>query len=1157
MIRKERKEEKGDKVMKIKRLFSVVLLLVILCSLIAPARVAATQSQATRDTVLVLDISGSMDGKPMKALRSAAVKFCEAVLQDTAKNRVAIVVYNASGKVLCEFSDDLTLLEQRISSLDAYGGTNMYEAMQEADRLLMNSSADKKNIVLMSDGLPNRGENTADGPYGSNDYDYYQYANAVYSYATSLHSGYMIYTLGFFHSLYTYEKDFATRFLRDLQNGGYYEVENPDELEFRFGEIAEEITADQIETQFTYLSGESNYTATCYYEDDFFNNSAMQYDPSLATMSLSLAMSGFSSASQNTSNPDGNNSENVQALLSNLKFDPDSFQANEGYNRPSETDSIGVAAAMKELPNDTTLLAVVVRGGGYGSEWGGNFKLGYSGEHEGFEIASEKVLSFLRAYCSDKVFKSNVKVWIVGYSRGAAVANITAAWLSCGVQLRSDIVLSNENIYAYCFETPAGTASVNARDLDYFGNIHNIINPNDVVPKVAPRAMGFRRYGVDHYLPCAATASDYSVRKARMTDQYYLLPSTERYIVDDFSVKQVSISTDVSKILPGGDKFITIELTDAPSTMQEGMGVVLQDVLDTLCLYYIDRPTYYNQLQDGVVSAIQMITSSEIKFDNFGDTLWEKLKGHKFHLFLKLAYNEYGAYDEFMEYVLESYEDCGGHVEDKELLRTAAQPLIDKLLAYGANNLSNMASLIGNGGELAAAHYPELCLAWLRSEDPIYAEDAIPRSETAEYRIVRINCPVDVTVQDNNGNILAQFTADEAQAYENGLLSYINDNGEKMVVLPADAEYSLEIGATETAEVNFSVDERSFDSVGTERAVNYYALQMQKGEKLYAITPAYSEEELSETDAASSTTYTLKNEAGEVLTPDEDLIGDEANKAYLVSVESSDTALGEVYGSGKFRNGTFAQVQAAVKEDAVFDGWFVEDTLVSEEPDYRFCVREDISLTAKFSKKEPVEMESTQPTENTMPPETEPAPETEATPVEMPENGISSTQIALIALAAVAVIACAVLIGALLIRKGKNEEGEANEVSQHDGNDISVLRPAVSKPAAEPSKPKPCIRVLNGTMEGMAFHFDAGETIRIGRSPTQSEIIMDSSYSKVSRMHCMVTFDEQENQYVVVDSSSGGTYYQNRVRLVKGYRTPIRRGTTLLLADTGCIIVLE
>ncbi len=52
---------------------------------------------------------------------------------------------------------------------------------------------------------------------------------------------------------------------------------------------------------------------------------------------------------------------------------------------------------------------------------GRNFTLGESGDHLGFTMAKDKVLDFAGQYIKDTGLKGDIKVWIAGGSRGAAV----------------------------------------------------------------------------------------------------------------------------------------------------------------------------------------------------------------------------------------------------------------------------------------------------------------------------------------------------------------------------------------------------------------------------------------------------------------------------------------------------------------------------------------------------------------------------------------------------------------------------------------------------------------------------------------------------------------------------------------------------------------
>jgi pimeloyl-ACP methyl ester carboxylesterase len=207
-----------------------------------------TGSTTNRYTVLVLDRSGSMYGTPLSAMKTAATNFCDAVLKAEGNNYVAVVAYDTSAGILSDFVSDFATLQTAISGIRDLNMTNTNDGLVKAGNLLSAISDGPgviKNILLLSDGMPNEGAYSSSGPYTYADYYYRQYANATYDTATNLKAqGYNIYTLGFFHSLTGNELAFARQFMADLQNKGYYDVVDPNDLEFVFGEIADDITKD-------------------------------------------------------------------------------------------------------------------------------------------------------------------------------------------------------------------------------------------------------------------------------------------------------------------------------------------------------------------------------------------------------------------------------------------------------------------------------------------------------------------------------------------------------------------------------------------------------------------------------------------------------------------------------------------------------------------------------------------------------------------------------------------------------------------------------------------------------------------------------------------------------------------------------------------------
>lgn len=225
------------------------LLVVVMCLTSIPLDdliVKATDSIEANDNyiVLILDASGSMSDEATDAQRTSAKEFCDAITKLRKNNYIAIVELNTSATTRQKFTNDVTLLNDAINKISNTGGTDINEALELADSLLSNIDNDScsKSIVLCSDGLPESGLTTTTGHYNKNDYSGYGYANYVYNTALNLHEMYSVYTVGFFHSLSGDKFVFARRFMSDIQNAGYYEATNFNELIDGFTEIAGDVS---------------------------------------------------------------------------------------------------------------------------------------------------------------------------------------------------------------------------------------------------------------------------------------------------------------------------------------------------------------------------------------------------------------------------------------------------------------------------------------------------------------------------------------------------------------------------------------------------------------------------------------------------------------------------------------------------------------------------------------------------------------------------------------------------------------------------------------------------------------------------------------------------------------------------------------------------
>ncbi|MDD5924079.1 MAG: VWA domain-containing protein [Clostridia bacterium] len=184
-------------------------------------------NQADRDIVLVLDVSGSMEGTPINETKRAAEKFVDTIIEQDAGT--GIVEYNSSAEIVSAFSNDSPVLKDAISSINADGGTNIEDGLIKAESMLANSSANKKIIVLMSDGEPNRGKE----------------GEELIAYADELKKkGIYIYTLGFFENV---EYKAGPQYLMEMlaSDGCHYEVSDADSLVYFFGDIADQISGQK------------------------------------------------------------------------------------------------------------------------------------------------------------------------------------------------------------------------------------------------------------------------------------------------------------------------------------------------------------------------------------------------------------------------------------------------------------------------------------------------------------------------------------------------------------------------------------------------------------------------------------------------------------------------------------------------------------------------------------------------------------------------------------------------------------------------------------------------------------------------------------------------------------------------------------------------
>ncbi len=261
----------------------------------------------------------------------------------------------------------------------------------------------------------------------------------------------------------------------------------------------------------------------------------------------------------------------------------------DDYNRLTSVDTIGSAIAHKKV-GDTTLIAVAMSGNNYSNEWLSNFTISDEQRSQGFNDAAGRVSERIQEYISQYSLEGKLRLWITGYSRAAAVANIAAA----------DATDSGlfEAVFGYTIGTPRTTKD---EDAERFTNIFNVVNPFDPVPLMPFPEWGYERYGIDLYLPSMETDSAYFVKKVRAEP-------------------------------------VSLQVTGSQVRFNPQVNAQLHMIMDFLLFYVQSAKSYKENFQNGILSLVEsrefkpFLTDLMERIDQMGDITTSQFK--EFYYFL-------------------------------------------------------------------------------------------------------------------------------------------------------------------------------------------------------------------------------------------------------------------------------------------------------------------------------------------------------------------------------------------------------------------------------------------------------------------------------------------------------------------------------------------
>ena len=614
----------------------------------------------------------------------------------------------------------------------------------------------------------------------------------------------------------------------------------------------------------------------------FFQSARSNYQSGLARLSIRTAMAAFGTNAVLESDASAeevrylseeatdSTSANIVRLMRDLGFSG----ITADYQNPG-LDTIGYAIANRQISDgngDTArLILIAVRGGGYRQEWASNFTIGLSKEHQGFSEAASMVVETAQKYLSElreDGYNGAVKFWITGYSRGAAVANLTAQRLTALAE--TDDAFTRDDVFAYCLACPRNVVldSTDAlTDASAYDNIVNIVHYADFVPKIPLSPWGYGRYGKTYYLPAPELTAQYSEAAQKMTQ---------------------SLGAFFGAIRPELDTTALQQSVWALTHLLNNQGRLTDRFTDTMAVHVGSQAAFVDMVQGAFRDTIEATGGA----DGFGAF---------FHVLMGLP--DY--YERYEQSIL---------------------------------------PITQNGTQISLAHAPELYLAWL---------DALDRADAycleGRSRVLAVNGPVNVTVFAEGETVAAQITGDETA--DSVLPAYVDPDGQKIIPLPIDGAFRVEVTASESGTASYQIEETDLETGVTNRLTGYYEISVEAGERLTGTAETLA--------AGVRGEYPLRNAKGEPLTPDADIREAVRNCRVTVHIRDSESGTdsgersGFARGGGLYVPGEYAQALATPADNADFLGWYENGELISHDAQFRFLVTADRELTAVFSTEKP------------------------------------------------------------------------------------------------------------------------------------------------------------------------------------------------------------
>ncbi len=508
--------------------------------------------------------------------------------------------------------------------------------------------------------------------------------------------------------------------------------------------------------------------ARFFYSDGFFEEDPYTYNDHLATASICLAMSGFYSNEGDYPTK----RRNIVQYMKDIGVAESDIYSNRYSTIKPQTASIGVTIGKKNLSDGRVLIPIAIRGSNYELEWVSNVTLGRTGEAQGFSEAAGKVFGEVKRYIArenlqDKITSGNVVFWVAGYSRAGATANLTAK------RLVDEYSAAGNKIFAYGIEPATGGFAGEEKSGLNYGCIHSIVNRSDLVPRVAPYAMGFKRYGTDHYIPGSnpgtvrsddyginydntsykTTSAEYQTVKAKMLAQLSAVNPNITFS-DTFMILGLGLDETQTgyTLTPGSEQIALEDYFDELITNLQTWTVLTRNVytggVEEIPGGYITYGNLQRALRELMVlygsGSLSVLTSAFQKADTSTLTSLAAPLLNALPQWYNPGFSYKPMYINRITHFLNknALANLEAPYPVGEKITRATLPIILNLLLtfaaadagnplHGTLGLSQLATLVGNIGHVGINHYPEVTFAWLRAQDSLYANETARISATA------------------------------------------------------------------------------------------------------------------------------------------------------------------------------------------------------------------------------------------------------------------------------------------------------------------------------------------------------------------------------------------------------------------------------------------